>query len=76
MHFNAKLLASTAQHSTALGVERRDAQVPPALSVNTCLGHKDAVGQYTYTYTHAQGERATGDIQTQLHVQHLSKHTC
>lgn len=61
MHFNAKLLASTARHSTALGVEGGDTRVPPRLSAITRLGNKDAVGRYTYTYTHAQRERATGD---------------
>lgn len=52
------------------------------LSANTRRGHKDAVGRYTYTYTHAQRERATGDTRpntatgaTLVQTRQLNAHT-
>lgn len=35
--------------------------MPPGLSANTRPGRRDAGGRYTYTYTHAQRERAPGN---------------
>lgn len=71
VHFNAKLPASTAQHSTAqhdtAGVEARGARLPPGLSADTRPGHGDAVGQDTDTHLHTCTTRAS-------HWQHSAGH--